>query len=85
MNRLLATAANSIEADIILSRLADAGIHGWPMDATPIWRRGGGGGACDIYVEEADLDRARRALEDAESVGEAELIALSEQSPPPPD
>jgi hypothetical protein len=39
----------------------------------------------DVYVDEADLDRARQALASAESVNEAELAALSEQSSPPPD
>ena len=31
------------------------------------------------------LATAANSIEDAESVSEAELIALSEQSPPPPD
>jgi len=36
-------------------------------------------------VDSADLERARTTLAEAESVGEAELIALSERSPPPPE
>lgn len=84
MNRHLASAANEFEADMIIARVAEAGIHAWPSDSGS-FGRGGGGGPRDVYVDEADLATARAALANAESVSEAELAALSEQSSPPPD
>ena len=84
MNRHIASAANEFEADIVLSRLAEAGIHAWPTEVGS-FGRGGGGGPCDVYVDEADFERARRVLAEAESVNEAELDALAERSAPPPD
>ncbi len=84
MNRHLASAANELEADMIIARLAEAGIRAWPSDAGA-FGRGGGAGPRDVYVEDADLTRARQTLEEAESISEADLIALSEESPPPPE
>jgi putative signal transducing protein len=81
MNRHLATAANELEADMILARMSEAGIRAWPTSIGAFGR----GGPRDIYVDEGDIDRARKALEASESVDEAELTELSEHSSPPPD
>jgi len=85
VNRHLTTASNAFEADIILSRLAEAGIHAWTQNEAGV----GGGlagpgmvGHVDIYVDEPDLEAAKRVLVAAQSVSEDELIALSEGKTP---
>jgi hypothetical protein len=81
MSRHLATARNEIEADIIIGRLSDAGIHAWQQGT--LGSRPGYAGTQDIYVEEVDLQPAREALKAAQDVNEDELIALSEGKTPP--
>lgn len=76
VSRHLTTGSNEIEADIIVSRLSEAGIHAWQQGT--LGGRPGYAGARDIYVEEADLEAAREALKAAQDVDEDELIALSE-------
>jgi hypothetical protein len=76
MSKYLTTGSNEIEADIIMSRLSEAGIHAWQQGA--LGGRPGYAGPRDIYVEEADLEAARDALRAAQDVDENELIALSE-------
>jgi hypothetical protein len=76
--RVVATAANEAEADLLGQRLAEAGI-----DA--ISQRSIGGpefgtsGAHYLYVEAAQLDRAREVLS-AGAVSEEELTRLSDES-----
>jgi Putative prokaryotic signal transducing protein len=84
MSTHLATVANEFEADMILTRLSEAGVRAWPSVEGP-FGRGGTGETRDIYVEDADLERAREVLAAAESIGEDELRTLSEQDPPPAD
>jgi hypothetical protein len=84
MNRWVTTASNEIEADIIVGRLADAGIHAWASD--PIASRRGMNNPHDIYVDDTDLDAAKRVLVEAEDIDEGELARLAEEAgPPPPD
>jgi hypothetical protein len=84
MNRWVTAAGNEIEAGIIVSRLANAGIHAWSSD--PLASRTGLNHPYDIYVDNADLDAAKRALVEAEDIDEGELARLAEEAgPPPPD
>lgn len=84
MNRWVTTAGNEIEADIIVGRLTDAGIHAWASN--PLASRTGLSRPYDIYVDDADLDAAKRVLVEAEGVDEGELARLAEEAgPPPPD
>lgn len=84
MNRWVTTAGNEIEADIIVGRLAHAGIHAWSSDL--LASRTGLNHPYDIYVDDADLDVAKRVLVEAEDVDEGELARLAEEAgPPPPD
>lgn len=82
MSRFLAHAESEFGADIIIARLAEAGIHA----ASPSVNSESGGaiGKWNIYVEEADLERAREVLAEAESVDEDELARLAEEAGPPP-
>lgn len=82
MNRWVTTAATEIEAYIIVSRLADAGIHAWSSD--PFASRTGLSHPYDIYVNDPDLDAAKRVLVEAVDVDEGELTRLAEEAGPPP-
>jgi hypothetical protein len=82
MNRWVTTAGNEIEADIIVGRLTDAGIHAWASD--PLASRTGLNHPFDIYVDDTDLDAAKRVLVEAEDIGEGELARLAEEAGPPP-
>ncbi len=73
----LTTASNEFEADMILGRLSEAGVNAWQEGA--LGPRSTGFGSCDIYVEEQDLDAARSALESAEGVSEADVIAAEQE------
>jgi len=76
MARYLTTGSNELEADIIVGRLSEAGIHAWQQGI--LGGRPGYAGARDIYVEESDLEAAQEALRVARDVDEQELISLSE-------
>jgi Putative prokaryotic signal transducing protein len=76
MSAYLTTGSNELEADIILSRLAEAGINAWQQGT--LGGRPGYAGARDVYVQDADLEPARKALKAAQDVDEDELVALSE-------
>jgi hypothetical protein len=80
VSRYLTTASNEFEADIILSRLSEAGLSAWQQGE--LGSRPGYTGARDIYVDEVDLESAREALKDAQDVDDDELIALSEAETP---
>lgn len=84
MNRWVTTVGNEIEADIIVGRLTDAGIHAWTSDVFA--SRTGLNHSYDIYVDDADLDAAKRVLAEAEDIDEGELVRLAEEAgPTPPD
>lgn len=82
MNRWVTTASNEIEGDIIVGRLTDAGIHAWASDI--LASRTGMSHPYDIYVDEADLDAAKRVLAEVKDVDEGELVRLAEEAGPPP-
>ena len=78
MQKLLTTATCEEEADILVARLAEAGIHCMRRkgDVSARWATGGAGH--DIVVEEQDLPRARKILEENDGgFDEAELTRLS--------
>jgi hypothetical protein len=74
--RIVATAANEFEAEMICGALSEAGIEStMELANTGVGGRFGGGGARDIYVREEDLERARQALsetDDASAQDDAE-------------
>ena len=72
-----ATAANVAEADLIRQRLAEAGIQAISQRTIggPEW---GLSGAQYVYVEAADLDRARDVLNTAGEFSDEELAELSQ-------
>jgi hypothetical protein len=76
MLKIATSVSNEMEAVLVRGRLSAAGIH------SMLQRRGGGsgrgvGGACDVYVEERDLDQARELL-NAEGISEEELTREEE-------
>jgi hypothetical protein len=73
----LTTAGTTFEAEIIIERLAEAGIQAVPLESTD--PRVGMLGRCDIYVQEPDIARARAVLEADESFSEDELVRLEEE------
>ena len=78
MLRPLTTASNEMEAEVIVGRLAEAGIH--CMQSGGVLRPSVGGG-CSVYVEEADRDRAREVLKaDEGGFDEEELARLSDEA-----
>jgi hypothetical protein len=71
------TTTTAFESEIICARLREAGIV--PVEENEmIALRRLGNRRPDIYVDDADLARARAVLKEAESVSEDELIRLSE-------
>jgi hypothetical protein len=76
--RVAATAANGAEAELILQRLAEAGIVATSQRTIggPEW---GESGSQYIYVEGADLERARELLSTGGPLSDEELAKLSEQ------
>jgi hypothetical protein len=83
--QVAATAASGAEAELIRQRLEQAGIRAVSQRSIggPEW---GFSGTQYVYVEPADLERARELLEPTAGVSDAELDRLAEASgPPPPD
>lgn len=74
MASCVTSVGNDNEAHVVVERLAEAGIHAWPSGLV-----GRGSAKRDIYVEDADLDRARSVLGVAEDISEAELIRAEEE------
>ncbi len=72
MSKYLMTVNNETEAHVVLRRLNDAGIRGYPQGVVRLPQR-------DIYVEDADLDRARDLLKADEGISEDELIQAAEE------
>jgi peptidoglycan/xylan/chitin deacetylase (PgdA/CDA1 family) len=58
------TTAHGFEAQLIRDRLAEAGIA-VALQGVGGWERSAAAGPHDIYVEDADLERAREALREA--------------------
>jgi hypothetical protein len=80
MLRVVASAANEAEAEMIAGRLAGIGIAAVSQRAIggPEW---GGSGARNVYVEEQDLERARELLAaDEPPFSDEELGRLSEEA-----
>ncbi|MHB8234665.1 MAG: hypothetical protein ACYDHT_08430 [Solirubrobacteraceae bacterium] len=78
--KVIATAANQGEGELIVARLAQAGIGAIEQRASgnPEF---GGAGARYIYVQHAELERARDVLAVAEPpFTDDELARLSEQA-----
>jgi Putative prokaryotic signal transducing protein len=73
---VLTTASNEFEAEIILSRLQEAGIHAW--ESNDLGGRRGSAGPRGIWVEDSELEQATRVLKEAQEVDEAELDRLAE-------
>jgi Putative prokaryotic signal transducing protein len=83
--KVVATAANEAEAEMIRDRLLSDGIHAISQRTIggPEW---GWSGGRNVYVSEADLDRARAVLKaDEGSFSEDELARLSEEAGPKPN
>jgi hypothetical protein len=78
--RPVAGARNEPEAELIVQRLAQAGISAVSQLSSGNPEFGSSGGRT-IYVEEDDLARAREALADTEQpFSDEELAELSEQA-----
>jgi hypothetical protein len=78
--KVVATAANQAEGELIVARLAQARIGAIEQRASgnPEF---GGGGARYIYVQDADLERARAVLDVEEPpFSDEELARLSEEA-----
>ena len=75
---IVTTAGNGAEADLILQRLAEAGIPAISQRSIggPEW---GASGAQYIYVEASHLERAREVLNATGELSDKELAELSEQ------
>lgn len=78
--QFLITASSAFEAEIVCSRLREAGIE-------PLWQgsempRSGEIVMRDIYVEDDDVERAKKVLAEAQDFDEEELIRLSEGKEP---
>ncbi len=74
------TASSEIEADLLRQRLAAAGIQAVSQRSIggPQW---GVSGGQYVYVEAADLDRARAILSAPEDVSDEDLTDLSQGGP----
>jgi len=78
MLKLLTTATCEEEADILVARLSDAGIHCMRRKGDVGGRWAIAGAGHDIVVEEQDLPKAREVLAEADGgFDEAELTRLS--------
>jgi hypothetical protein len=78
--KVVASAANEAEAQMICGRLLGAGIHAISQRniGGPEW---GASGARSVFVNEADVERARATLEaDEGAFSDEELTRLSEEA-----
>jgi hypothetical protein len=75
--KVVASVSSEPESELMAARLSEAGIQAISQRSIggPQW---GYSGARDIYVEEADLGRAREVLKADEGVSEDELADLSD-------
>jgi Putative prokaryotic signal transducing protein len=80
MLRPVAGTTNEPEAELFVSRLAEAGITAVSRRSTGDFELGAGGGRT-IFVEEEDVERARSLLAvDEPPFSDEELGALSEEA-----
>jgi hypothetical protein len=64
--KVVASASNEFEADMVCGLLSDAGIRSIQrLSGAGVAGRFGGGGARDVLVAEADFDRARDVLNES--------------------
>lgn len=78
--KVIATAANQAEGELILARLSQAGVSAIEQRASGNPEFGGSGGRY-IYVQVADLERARAVLAIEEPpFTDEELAKLSEEA-----
>jgi hypothetical protein len=78
--KVVATAANQAEGELICARLREAGVVAIEQRASGN-PEVGGSGARYIYVSDADLDRARAVLAvEEQPFTDEELTRLSEQA-----
>jgi hypothetical protein len=78
--KVIATAANQAEGELIVARLAQAGVSAIEQRASGNPEFGGSGGRY-IYVQAAELERARTVLAvDEPPFSDEELGQLSEQA-----
>jgi len=78
--KVVATAANDAEADMICGRLAEIGVRATSRRSIggPEW---GLSGARYVYVDDADFDRATALLSESENAfSDEELARLSEEA-----
>jgi hypothetical protein len=77
--QVAATASSGIEADLIIQRLAEAGIQATSQRSIggPEW---GVSGSQYVYVEASNLERAREVLSASEGLSDDELSSLSEDA-----
>jgi hypothetical protein len=78
--KVVASAANEAEAQMICGRLLDAGIHAISQRniGSAEW---GGSGARSVFVNDAEVERARAVLEtDEGAFSDEELTRLSEEA-----
>jgi hypothetical protein len=75
----VASATTELEAEMIRGRLSEAGIKSMLKPSGSSAYRSGwrAGGACEVCVEQQDLDRAREVLS-SEIISEDELIREEE-------
>lgn len=68
--KIVATAANEFEAELISGVLTEAGIEStMELANTGMGGRFGGGGARDIYVRNEDFERANELLSETQDPG----------------
>jgi len=78
--KVIATAANQAEGELIVARLAQAGLSAIEQRASGLPEFGASGGRY-IYVQEAELERARAVLDVEEPpFSDEELARLSEEA-----
>jgi Putative prokaryotic signal transducing protein len=71
--KILMSAANEFEADIVVGLLHDAGIESFQrLGGAGVAGRVGGGGSRDVLVAEPDFERAREVLDSAQEDGAQE-------------
>jgi hypothetical protein len=77
--KIVATANDEMQAELIMGRLSEAGIHCMGSGGTGFQR--GMTRSRDVYVNAKDLDRARAILKaDEGGFDEDELARLSEEA-----
>jgi len=73
----LTMAPTNFEAEIILERLAEAGIQAFPIKSQD--PRVAMLGQFDIFVKPSDLEPARKVLDEDQSISEDELVKFEEE------